>query len=121
MIYNRKPTHPVTGKVIFDGTPLPGANVAFHLIDAKDPKKTSRVADGFAEADGTARLSTYVAFDGVPEGDYKVTIVWREPFFERDGKLGANRLPAQYATPAATELTAKVKSGPNSFTFELTK
>ena len=40
---------------------------------------------------------------------------------ERDGKLGANRLPAKYATPTTTELTAKVQSGTNFFTFELTK
>jgi hypothetical protein len=121
IVYNRKPTHPVAGKVLLDGVPLPGAQVAFHLIDAKDPKKSSRVADGFAEADGTFALSTYKAFDGVPEGDYKVTVVWREPFFELDGKLGANRLPAKYATPAASALTAKVKSGTNSVTIELTK
>jgi hypothetical protein len=50
-----------------------------------------------------------------------VTVVLREPFFEPTGKLGPNRLPERYATAAATELTAKVKSGANRFTFELTK
>jgi hypothetical protein len=121
IVYNRKPTHPVTGKVLLDGAPLPGANVVFFLIDPKDAKKTTRAGDGYAEADGTFQLSTYKAFDGAPEGDYRVTVVLRDPFFEPSGKLGANRLPERYATAAVTELTAKVKAGANNFTFELTR
>jgi hypothetical protein len=121
IVYNRKPTHPVAGKVIFDGSPVPRAYVTFFTIDHKDAKKTTRIGDAFTEADGSFQMSTYKAFDGVPEGEYKVTIVLRDPFFEPSGKLGENRLPAKYATPAATELTAKVKTGTNNFTFELTK
>ena len=121
IVYNRKPTHPVTGKVIFEGSPLSRAYVTFHTFDPKDAKKTSRLGDALAEADGTFQMSTYKAFDGAPEGEYKVTIVLREPFFEPSGKLGENRLPAKYATVSATELTAKVKAGSNSFTFELSK
>jgi serine/threonine-protein phosphatase CPPED1 len=118
-IYNRKPTHPVTSTVTLDGVPVVGAYVTFFVPDAKDAKKTIRLADGITEADGTVTPSTYKAFDGLPEGDYKVTIVLRQPFFEPSGKLGANRLPEKYATVAASELTAKVKSGKNSFAFEL--
>jgi hypothetical protein len=121
IVYNRKPTHPVVGKVLLDGSPLPGAYVTFHAIDAKDPKKAARVTDAIAEGDGTFIVTTYKVGDGLPEGEYKVTIVLREPFFEPSGKVGANRLPARYATAAATELTAKVKSGKNVLTFELTR
>jgi hypothetical protein len=120
-IYNRKPTHPVTGTVHLDGTPLPGAYLTFYLIDPKDAKKTSRITDAIAEGDGSFTPSTYKAGDGLPEGDYKVTIVLREPFFEPSGKMGTNRLPERYATVAATELIAKVKSGKNVFAFELAK
>ncbi len=120
-VYNRKPTHPATCLVTLDGTPVPGAYVTFIAIDPKDAKKTARTADGVAEADGTLTPSTYKAFDGLPEGEYKVTIVLREPFFEPSGKMGANRLPEKYATAAATELRATVKTGKNHFTFELTK
>jgi serine/threonine-protein phosphatase CPPED1 len=106
VVFNRKPTHAVTAKVLLDGVPLPGANVVFHMVDAKDPKKSSRTGDGFAEADGSARLTTYTAFDGLPEGEYKVTVVWREPFFDANGKLGPNRLPEKYATTKTSALTA---------------
>ena len=69
------------------------------------------MTDAFTEADGTFALGTYQGFDGAPEGDYKVTVVLRDPFFEPSGKMGANRLPEKYATAAATELTAKVTTG----------
>jgi hypothetical protein len=121
IVYNRKPTHPVTGKVLLDGTPLPRAYVTFYLVNPADAKKTSRVTDALTEADGSFALGTYMGFDGAPEGDYKVTVVLRDPFFEPSGKMGANRLPEKYATVGATELTAKVKAGRNSFTFELTR
>jgi hypothetical protein len=121
IVYNRKPTQPVVGKVILDGSPLPGAYVNFYTTDPKDAKKLVRTADALTVADGTFTPSTYTAFDGLPEGEYRVTVVLREPFFEPSGKLGANRLPMKYATAAATELTATVKAGKNSLTFELTK
>jgi len=121
IVYNRKPTHPVTGKVIFDGSPVNRAYVTFHTVDPKDPKKSSRLGDAFTEADGTFQMSTYTAFDGAPAGEYKVTIVLRDPFFEPSGKLGANRLPEKYASAATTDLTATVKTVNNSLTFELTK
>ena len=82
IVYNRKPTHPVTGTVLLDGSPLPRAYVTFYAIDPKDEKKSARVTDALSEGDGSFRVSTYTASDGLPEGDYKVTIVWREPFFE---------------------------------------
>jgi hypothetical protein len=118
-VYNRKPTNAVTATVTLDGAPLVGAYVTFFAIDPKDAKKTARIADGFTAADGTITPSTYTAFDGLPEGDYKVTFVLRQPFFEPSGKLGVNRLPERYATTGASEVTAKVKSGKNTLTFDL--
>jgi 3',5'-cyclic AMP phosphodiesterase CpdA len=121
IVYNRKPTHPASGKVLLNGSPLVGGYVTFYATDPKDAKKAVHTADAVTEPDGSFALSTYKAFDGAPEGEYKVTVVLREPFFEPSGKLGPNRLPERYATAAATELTATVKSGSNTFTFELTK
>jgi serine/threonine-protein phosphatase CPPED1 len=121
-VYNRKPTHPVTATVFLDGSPLPGAYVTFFAIDAKDSKKkAAHVTDALTEADGSFTVGTYKAGDGLPAGDYKVTVVLREPFFEPSGKMGVNRLPERYATVAATGLTAQVKTGKNHFVFELTK
>jgi serine/threonine-protein phosphatase CPPED1 len=123
IVYDRKPVHPVRGKVTFEGAPAANALLIFWRLDKTDKKgeKYIRVSDAFAEADGSYAMSTYVANDGVPEGDYKVTIVLRNPFFEPSGKLGKNLLPEKYATFATTELSVKVKTGTNEIDFNLAK
>ncbi len=120
-VYNRKPTHPVSGKVLFEGAPPAGALVVFYAPSGKDAKKFAYAADGRVEPDGSFTLSSYNPFDGAPEGEYRVTVVWREPAFDATGKPGPNRLPTRYATAATTELTARVKTGTNTFTFALTR
>ncbi len=151
LIANRKPTQPVRGKVFFDGTPTPHAQVTFYLVtDAKmnDTKandtKTSdakandakvndaktdntkkptytKAGDGFIDADGSFVLSTYTANDGSPVGDFVVTVIWRRPWVDATGKPGPNLLPEKYARPDTTDLKARVKDGSNEFTFELKK
>jgi len=114
--YNRKPTQPVAGKVFLDGTPVANARVDFHLIEGD---KRTRIADGLTEADGSFNVSTYKAGDGVPTGDYAVTVVLRR--LSPDGTLTPNSLPTQFSAAATTPLRAKVKTGANDFTFNLTK
>ncbi len=122
IIYNRKPAHPVRGKVLFDGAPAAKAQLVFWRLDTdKKTEKHVRLADAFVEADGSYAMSTYIANDGVPEGDYKVTITLRNPYFEPSGKLGKNLLPEKYAASATTELSAKVKTGNNEIDFDLKK
>ncbi len=121
IVYNRKPTHPVTGKITFDGAPAANAQVMFWLVDEKDAKKATRVADAFIEADGSYTPSTYQNLDGLPVGDYRATVALRQPFFEPSGKLGANRYPERYSKQAETPLTATVKSGPNVINFDLAR
>ena len=117
-VYNRKPTQPTRGKALLAGTPIPNAYITFHTASA-DGKTFTRVADAFAEADGSFAMSSYKAYDGVPTGQYAVTVVLREPFFEPSGKLGANRLPANYADAKTSPLRFEVKSGINEATFDL--
>ncbi len=121
IVYNRKPTHPVRGKVTFDGAPAAGAQLTIWRPDPTDKKgeKGFRVTDAFVEADGSYALSTYTANDGVNEGDYRITVTMRDPFFEPSGKQGKNRYPERYAVYATTDLTAKVKTGTNELNFEL--
>lgn len=124
VVLNRKATHPVKGKVTFDGAPAANAHVIFWLPDAKDKegKKATRVTDSFVDADGAFTTSTYIANDGLPEGEYRVTVTKRDPFFEPSGRLGKNSYPEKYASHTTSGLTAKIKSGaPNELTFELTK
>jgi hypothetical protein len=120
IVYGRKPVHPVRGKVMFDGAPAANAQIYFWLADA-DGKKATRISEALADADGSYAMSTYTAFDGLPAGDFKVTVTLREPYRDASGRPGPNRLPAKYADPATSELSATVASGNNEINFSLTK
>jgi 3',5'-cyclic AMP phosphodiesterase CpdA len=117
---NRRPTHPVVGKVFFEGTPAANADVVFHLL-SPDGKRYTRAGDALVDPDGSFMLTTYTPNDGAPVGDYAVTVTLRTPPWDEQGKPGPNQLPAKYSRPQTTELKAKVKEGTNEFTFELKK
>lgn len=117
-LYNRKPVHPVRGQLLFDGCPVPNAQVAFFPPPDPKTKKASRTADALAEADGTFSLSTYTANDGAPVGEYVVTVSWRPA--DAQGKAGNNVLPGKYASPATSPLRVQVKAGQNDFVLNLT-
>ncbi len=117
-VYNRKPVHPVKGLVLCDGTPVPGAKIVLNQLDAKDTK-VSPIADGYTEGDGRFVLSTYKAWDGAPVGEYVVTVVHREKYYDDLGQPGVNRLPSRYASAKTSDLKASIKIGPNELTLEL--
>src|SRR5438046_495079 len=54
-----------------------------------------------------------MANDGAAEGDYSVTVVWRRPALDPQGKPGPTILPARYAKPDTSELKATVLPGQN--------
>jgi hypothetical protein len=119
-IANRKATQPVRGKAFFEGAPIPGAQVTFHLI-AADKKVPTRTGDAFVEPDGSFVPSSYTANDGLPAGDYVVTVVLRQPFFDAQGKPGPNLLPDRYSKTDTSDLRAKIKDGANDVVLELKK
>jgi hypothetical protein len=110
------PGQAVKGFVYFAGTPAAGATVSFYLKNPQ-PGGLSHAADALTEADGSFTLSTYVAGDGAPAGQYVVTVT-RETEY---GKPDRNSLPAKYAKPTTSGLTAQVKSGTNEIVLELTE
>lgn len=114
----RRPTYPVKGKVLFEGTPAANAQVAFHYIDPAT-KKTARLADAFVEADGTFVLTTYNAYDGAPAGDYVVTVVQRQPWADAQGRPGKDLLPERYGKPETTDLRATIANKPNDLVLEM--
>lgn len=113
---DRKPTIPITGTVYLNGVPASGATIVFHLKTVTGEKTITRaVADGIIEGDGSFRVSTYTAFDGLPSGEYAVTINF-------DGRYGDKKdtIPAAYTKAGTTPLAATVKSdAKNEFTFDV--
>jgi hypothetical protein len=118
VVYNRQPTQPVRGKVLFEGQPVPGAYV---VLQATAKERRRLRADALTGPEGSFTLSTYVANDGAPAGEYAVTVVWRRPFFDATGKPGPNRLPPRYADLKTTPLKARIKSGANELVLDLGK
>jgi hypothetical protein len=111
VVYNRLPTHPVRGKVTFNGKPVAGAYV---VLRSTARGRSQLRADALADEAGSFTLSTYTANDGAPAGEYAATVVWRRPFFDAAGKPGPNRLPPRYADVKTTPLKVTIKSGVNN-------
>ncbi|OWK46741.1 metallophosphoesterase [Fimbriiglobus ruber] len=114
-------TYPLKGKVSLDGKPVGKATVRFYKTGAMD--KFTLVADGVTETDGTFLLSTYKAFDGVPVGEYTVTVKQVGEYDDGDTPGAAkNTLPGKYAAPKTSPLKVEVKAeGANEVNLELTK
>jgi len=121
-------TYPVSGTVTQGGKPLDGATIQFVLADGKGG------AAGKTDSNGRYTLSTAKPGDGAVAGQYKVAISkFEQPAAAAGGtsekdyvppKEGEtapapkNLLPAKYASPNTSGLTATVKdSGENKIDF----
>jgi hypothetical protein len=122
-----RPTKKVTAVVLYKGAPVEGAAVTF--IDQSDKPIT---ANGITDAEGKAKLKTYVDGDGAVLGTHKVVIskmvaVGGQSVDVDDPKYDPNAPPStvKYMLPQKysamnSGLTAEVTaSGPSEFTFEL--
>lgn len=117
--YYRRPVFPVSAKVSYEGKPATGAFVTIRGT-GKEPRQP--YADGFVEADGTLKLSTYEAFDGVPEGEYAIAVSLQKPLYTSEGRPGPNLMPERYADYKTSGLTFIVKrDDDNKLELNLTK
>jgi hypothetical protein len=113
----RKSLVPVQGKVLYRGSqPAVGALVVFHPTDGPvspdAPKPSAAVKE-----DGSFRPTTYAAEDGLPEGEYSVTIIWPEKgkgasLGDREERaLPKDRLKGRYGDPKNPQLKVRVVKG----------
>jgi len=121
-------TYSVAGTVTMNGEPVADANVNFQLTDG------SRGASGLTDQQGNFSLTTFTAGDGALPGEYRVAITkFEKPPQETQVPedhpdynpnvatfVPRNLLPAKYANPQTSELTATVTEGANTVKFELT-
>ncbi|MDR0611869.1 MAG: carboxypeptidase-like regulatory domain-containing protein [Planctomycetaceae bacterium] len=121
-------TEAVTGTVTFNGQPLEGASVSF------SPKVSGQgtPATGITDTQGNYVLQTPLgaAQAGTSQGEYIVLIrkytaksTGQKLKNERGGETEmtqpVNILPEIYADPTKTPLSASVKSGKNTYDFDL--
>jgi hypothetical protein len=138
----RHAVYPAGGMVRSQGQPVADAVVRFHPVDPNvvkipEGRQGYPIANPTTEtsADGTFRLSTYLADDGVPAGDYKVTVLVgagqkgdADAGEEADPDAEGSDAPARKAPPSAskyrdpdtTPLRVTVKpDAENRFVFDL--
>ena len=108
-------TYAVSGKVLFEGKPVEGADVAF-LPKAARPQ--SRPARGRTNAAGEFRLRTYlsptVELAGAVADQYLVTLSKIDApvgVIDLTQKPRQSLLPARYASPEQSRLSADVTPG----------
>lgn len=124
---NRRPTFPVGGAVVFEGSPVAGATVIFRS------REHALSATALTSADGRFQLGTYDPQDGAPAGDYGVIIYKTtehqpprppdlHPQADSPPLVVTHHLPARYRDIRTSGFTAAVSSKkPNEFRFELSK
>lgn len=144
----RHSVYPAGGVVTKAGTPVANATVIFHPVDPKTIQlPTGRKGIEIAkpttttDKDGKFDLSTYLAKDGAPAGEYKVTILLStDKISQKTGGLvtEGDEEKAPHSSTLATSVSAKSKaankfsvlesttlqatikpSGENSFTFTI--
>ena len=101
---------PVKGLLTNKGQPVAGATVSFHSFIKTPMERYAFVADARTEKDGSFIPSTYEAFDGLPEGEYTVTVVHTGKYYDGEVKE-KSKLPEKYTTTKTTTLKATVKEG----------
>ena len=126
-----KPTKPVKVTVTYKGAPVADAVVTF-IYQGDTPV----AANGKTDAQGVAKMKTYVEGDGAVIGKHKVMIMkvetsgdapsvdqnspdYKPPTGNEPPPVVKHLVPAKYGDFAKTDLTADVTTGTNDFTFDL--
>ena len=108
----------VSGKVTYQGKPVPKGTISFVPVST-----TGRSATGAIQPDGSYTLQTETPRDGAQLGDYFVTIsAHDEPILDYTPQKPVKPqllAPAKYENPKTSDLKETVKSGSNTFNFDL--
>jgi hypothetical protein len=100
----------VKGTVNYDGKPLKEGDIGF--MPDKGRPSYGKIAEG-----QIVDVTTTQKGDGLPPGSYKVQITATSD--AEDIYKAKSILPAQYGDAEKSGLTADIKSGTNTLTFEL--
>jgi hypothetical protein len=118
---NSSGLYPVSGKVLFNGTPAAGATVTF-VRKGNTPAQDS-TPQGVVKDDGTFTL-VGPAGPGASPGEYVVLVEWKDGAGKTRGRAPAlnapDRLKKRYLDPSRPLLTANVEPKTNNLAaFEL--
>ena len=107
----RVKTYPVIGKITVDGAaPGSGIQVYCHPVDGMDPNFPT-VSECVSDDEGNFQISTYLAGDGVPAGEYIITFEWKEFSLLSRGYGGPDKLKKKYSDKEKSAFRITVEPG----------
>lgn len=121
---DRLPLHKAAAKVTLNSEPLEGVSIVFHSVPPlKAPSGKSIPAPGAESGfDGGFQVTTYRVGDGIPEGEYVVTLSCEDRSAEPVRDEYPELLPSQYQDPAKSGIKVSIRAGQNNLkAFELHK
>lgn len=99
---------PVTGQLSINGKPASGAMLVFHPSSKVDFDARGTRPRATVEQDGHFQVTTYQSGDGIPVGDYDLSVLW---FDNPDGSNPHDKLGGQYAVPERSNLHVTISDG----------
>jgi hypothetical protein len=114
-----EPVFPVSGEVFVKGRPADGAVVTFFKEGAD---LTAGQPSATVQPDGSFKLTSYLPEDGAAEGEYRISLSWREAIGGSlsDPEYGPEKLPKKYLSPESSGLQASVSPTTNTLpAFEI--
>lgn len=112
---------PVSGMVMVDGKPAPGATVFLRRVETDTVNDQTIM--GIVQEDGSFELVCGSLGKGAPPGEYNFAIEWKQISGQRKGRpeRGPDRLKGRYSNPKTSGLHATIEAGRNDLEpFELT-
>jgi hypothetical protein len=108
----RTAVQPSKGSLTVDDKPAYQARVFFHPKAEIDGTKIQPMA--IVAADGTFQPTTYAEGDGLPVGEYTVTVTWPEIKMDIGEEVqGPDRLHRVYDKPERPVAQVVIQEGPN--------
>lgn len=101
----------VKTRILFENQLAIGAFVMLHPI-GESPLPRDVYPAGYVQPNGEVKFGTFGAHDGVPPGDYLVTVRWNKLIKNgEETSPGPNVLPQRYLLPMTSGLRMKVEIG----------
>lgn len=114
--------HRASGTINWNGQPLEGASVQFHPVEPIKLRgsETPLTPGGQSKANGSFDVTTFKAGDGLPPGDYLVTVSCENRTKKDKSGEYPELLPVRYQDPDKSGLKVTIKTGTNKLdAFEL--
>jgi hypothetical protein len=106
----------VSGKVLIDGKPLTMGNVAFYSTTTK-----GRPSNGPIQPDGSFSLFTFEVNDGIPPGEYAVSVSSKEGLSKSLSEdISRHNIPPKYEDIKTSGIVKKIEGPMNDMAIELT-